>query len=159
MQILLLSFLQFESTFFNPHLKFLIESLKLLFGTLALRDVVGDMNGTDMLSLFVHQGSRGNQEIASQPLYMQFCGMFASIRDRPQMGADLRRTGCPVNSFMTMQPDTFLGFDSQRFCHRFINPQELMLVADDRNHVRNAVEGAFPFFFGPENRFISAALG
>jgi hypothetical protein len=112
------------------------------------------MDGADTLSFFIEKGGRGDQKKAAQPLHIQLLGILAAILYCSRMGAEQRRTGCPMNSFITVEPDALLGFEPQMPRHCFVDPQDSVLVVADRDQVRHTGEGPFPLFLGASQRFL-----
>jgi hypothetical protein len=85
---------------------------------------------------------------------MNLNDMLLTVSAGQAMGAKRRRFGQSMDDFMAYPTCTAFDVDTQVVCHGFVCTDNSVPIIQNCDQVRNRVEGSFPFFLSPEDRFL-----
>ena len=120
-----------------------------LFGPFLCGNVAGNVDGAGHLAGLVEQRRGRDQEIAAQPLLMNFGGVFAAVGQGASMRARIQRAVRAMDAPEALQTDALLRLDVQSTRHRTVDPHDAVLAVQNGDPIRHGVEGPFPILFSP----------
>ncbi len=107
-----------------------VLSPQLFLSFFAFGDIACHVYAADHRSEIVDQGGRGDQEIAVEPVFVDFTGVRLAVGLRQDVGAAIRRRASTVDRFEAGQAHALLGGHAEAFGHGAVDARDPKVLVE-----------------------------
>ena len=115
-----------------------LAALEVFFHAFALRDVAGDVDGAQNLSVWVEEWSARDEEVPAEMLLVDLHTMLAGIRQGLVVRTEGRRCVQTMDELIAQEPGALLRSHAQSLGHRAVGTHDSVLEIDNGDEVRTA---------------------